>query len=151
MAAAISMTLPGISAKTNPVFETPVEQAVRGIPKVAAAALEAARDHIALERHLGRVKKAPDAKAEAAETEALVAWLHKNKVAEVFVVSLGHRCPKLTDEELLALSSWPTCRLQLAGGVRAPIIVHEEIDFKDPKNVLRLVSLAVPTEGWNPK
>ncbi|NNC89130.1 MAG: hypothetical protein HKN82_11785 [Akkermansiaceae bacterium] len=42
--AALSVALCNIAAKPNPVFGTPVEQAVKGIPKLAAAALEMGGD-----------------------------------------------------------------------------------------------------------
>ncbi len=126
---------------------SPVERARKRLKVIKPAALEAGTDRHALNRHLGRVRKAPNGAAEAREIEALVAWLKKHKVARYFSVTLGIRCTELPDEDLLALSSWSMAKLVLTGYVRAPIACWSEIEFKDPKNLLRLIPLAVPTEG----
>ena len=137
--------------KVAPAIDTPVQRAVKSLPKVAAAPTEEQRNNDALAKHLNRVKDAPDAGKEAAEIEALVAWIRNNDLIKAFKISLGLRCPKLTDEELLALSSWPSCTLTLEGCVSPPVVEHTEITFKDSKNLLRLIPLAAPTRGGKPQ
>ncbi len=149
--AILSIRCLGDTEKVGPGNESPVQRAVKALPAIAAARMEPSGDNRALEEHLSRVKNAPDARQEAAELESLVAWIGRNNVAKVFEISLGIRCPKLTDEELRALSSWPQCTLTLTGYVRRPVIVNAEITFKESKNLLRLVPLAVSTKGGIPR
>ncbi len=137
--------------KAGSAIDTPVQRAIKSLPRIVAAPMEAKRDNDALWKHMSRVKNAPEAKQEAAEIEALVAWVQKNEVTKAFKIALGLRCPKLTDEELLALSSWPRCTLTLEGYVRPPVVEHMEITFKDSKNLLRLIPLAVPSKEGNPE
>lgn len=137
--------------KVAPAIDTPVQRAVKSLPKVAAAPTEEQRNNGALAKHLSRVKNAPDARKEAAEIEALVAWIRKSDLTKALKISLGLRCPKLTDEELLALSSWPSCTLTFEGYVSPPVVEHAEITFKDSMNLLRLIPLIVPTKGGDPQ
>lgn len=136
--------------KVKRPIPSPVQRALAELPPAQAAPLDPGQDRHALNRHLARLKNAPSAAAEAREIEALVAWLKRRKVAKYFEVTLGIRCPRLTDEELLALSSWSMARLTLTGYVKAPIASWRRITFKDPKNLLRLIPLAAPTRGGQP-
>lgn len=129
--------------KKSPAIDTPVQRAIKSLPPIAAAPLEEQLGNDALGKHFRRVKNAPNAKQEAAEIEALVAWIRKNGVTKKLRVSLGLRCPKLTDEELLALSTWASCTLTLEGHVRPPTVEHVEITFKNSKNLLRLIPLVL--------
>lgn len=127
--------------KDGPVIVGPVAKAVRSLPEVEPTAMEAGDDLHALTIHLERIEKARDGKAEASEIEALLAWMSTREVNDNFMISLGLRCPALSDEELLVLSSWPTVKLTVQGYVRPPSSTALEIRFEEPKNVLRFVPL----------
>jgi hypothetical protein len=130
---------------------SPVRQAIAELPEIAPAKDRTVMSNSSIDQHLGRIAKAPDARTEAAEIESLVAWAKEHKLTDIFRVSLGHRCPQLTDEELLALSKFPKCTVMIEGGTgKAPVILHRVITFRDSKNVLRLVAFSVRTKGGLP-
>lgn len=125
----------------------PVQLALKALPRIEAAPLETGQNRAALWAHLERVKNAPDAAAEAREIEALIAWRNKLPSGNSLTVSLGIRCTELSDEDLLALSSWPVVKLRIGGLVDEPISAEVEVTLKAPRNALRLIPLAVPTRG----
>ena len=45
----------------------------------------------------------------------------------------------------------PKCTVMIEGGTgKAPVILHRAINFRDSKNVLRLVAFSVRTKGGLP-